>query len=328
MHSTWKELALAAFLGLILPGILVNTVLIMERGEDDAEETEPTETRESVSVHPENPMTICLRQGEDLVEMDMDTYLTGVILAELPTSFEQEAKKAQAVAARTFAWKAAVTGGKHQDGSVCASASCCQAYISPREYIDRGGSEEAVTLAGQAATETSGYVLTYEGQLIEATYFSCSGGSTEDAVAVWGSDFPYLRAVASPGEENAAHYTDTVYFTAQELKDALGIAPAGTPQEWFGMVTYTAGGGVNTMRIGGRDYSGTELRTLLGLRSTAFQVSADEKGATITTRGFGHRVGMSQYGAEAMAVAGKTYAEILAYYYGGTTLEYQEPDAN
>lgn len=323
MNTTWKELLLAAFLGLVLPWILVNTVLSMERSPTAASEPAQIWETERQTV-PHSAMTMTLRQEKGSTEMDMDTYLTGVLLAELPASFEMEAKKAQAVAARTFAWKAAVTGGKHGDGSVCGNASCCQAYISPEAYTARGGSEEAVEQARLAASGTSGYVLTYKGELIEATYFSCSGGSTEDAVAVWGADFPYLRAVESPGEENATHFTDTVYFTVEELNQALGVTLNGTPDTWFGFATYTAGGGVNTLRIGGKDYKGTELRTRLGLRSTAFTVTPDANGVTISTRGFGHRVGMSQYGAEAMAVSGKDYRQILAYYYAGTELEFLE----
>ena len=169
--------------------------------------------------------------------------------------------------------------------------------------------------------DTSGYVLTYQGELIEATYFSCSGGSTEDAVAVWGTDVPYLRATDSPGEENAAHYTDTVTFTPAEFANALSLELTGNPAGWLGKVTYTAGGGVDTMEIGGISFKGTALRKILNLRSTAFTMSAGENGITVTTKGYGHRVGMSQYGADAMAVAGSSFAEILAHYYRGTTLE-------
>ena len=168
--------------------------------------------------------------------------------------------------------------------------------------------------------ETENLVLSYQGELIEATYFSCSGGSTEDAVAVWGTDVPYLQAVASPGEENAAHYSDTVTFKAEEFASLLGLDLTGAPKSWIGPVSYTEGGGVDTMEIGGVRFKGTTLRSALGLRSTAFSVSCTNDAVTITTRGFGHRVGMSQYGADAMAVNGSTFEEILSYYYQGTEL--------
>ena len=318
MKQIWKDILWAALMGLFLPGVVLNlSEMLLDGGistdkDEISFETGPVEEMEDDNI------TMLLRTADGTVlEMDMDTYLTGVVLAEMPASFAQEAKKAQAVVARTFALKAAVTGGKHGDGSVCTESVCCQAYISPEAYSGPG---EAVEQAEMAAAETTGLVLMYENGLIEATYFSCSGGSTEDAVAVWGTDFPYLRATDSPGEEDAVHYTDTVHFTEKEFQKALGVTLAGSPDSWFGFTTYTAGGGVNTMRIGGRDYRGTELRKLLGLKSTAFTVAADGDGITVTTRGYGHRVGMSQYGADAMAEGGSGYEQILSYYYQGTSL--------
>ena len=169
--------------------------------------------------------------------------------------------------------------------------------------------------------DTAGLVLTYNGSLIDATYFSCSGGRTEDAAAVWGADVPYLQAVDSPGEEGAAAYESEVYFTKSEFARLLGRELAGSPTQWLGKVSYTDGGGVATMVIGGVTYTGKELRSLLGLKSTAFTMTADASGITVVTKGNGHRVGMSQYGAEAMAVLGSSYEEILAHYYQGTVID-------
>ena len=174
-------------------------------------------------------------------------------------------------------------------------------------------------------------MLTYQGELIDATYFSCSGGSTEDAQAVWGADFPYLKAVASPGEEEAEYYRDTVIIPRERAEMLLGLELPENPAQWLGIVKRTPGSGIATMEIGGRIFKGTELRTLLGLRSTAMTVKADDRGLVIETRGWGHRVGMSQYGADAMAAAGSTYEEILSHYYTGTELiqyqGYEDPAA-
>ena len=183
-----------------------------------------------------------------------------------------------------------------------------------------GGTEEAVEKIWRAVSETAGQVLAYEGELIEATYYSCSGGRTEDAVAVWEKEVPYLQAVDSPGEEQATHFTDTVTYTQEEFANALGLPLAGPAATWFGEVTYTDGGGVASMVIGTEQFTGVELRKALGLRSTAFRMTAAADHIIITTKGFGHRVGMSQYGADAMAVAGNDYTEILAHYYPGTLL--------
>jgi stage II sporulation protein D len=318
MQSIWREIVMSVIMGFILPGILLNW---------NAERDEQPEHGDVVATEPriqENKvhLTMKLRRSDGTVEeMDMDTYLVGVVLAEMPSTFAMEAKKAQSVAARTFARKACLTGGKHGDGSVCEESTCCQAWITAEAYLRMGGSEKALAQARAAVDATSGYVLTYNGSLIEATYFSCSGGSTEDAVAVWGTEFPYLVSVDSPGEEYAVHHTDTVQFAKQELEDRLGVQLGNEPEGWFQSASYTQGGGIRSIVVGGKTYSGTEVRSLLGLRSTAFSVEAAGEGIAITTRGFGHRVGMSQYGADAMAASGCGYQEILAHYYPGTTLE-------
>jgi len=309
----------ALFMGLVLPGVLLNFAVMLLSAPPQA--PLPAQTAPPPATAPRVALSMRFRNADaDVREMDMDTYLTGVVLAEMPVSFETEALKAQAIVARTYARRAYETGGKHGDGSVCGESTCCQAYLSENDYLSKGGTLEGVSKVRAAVEATSGYVLTYEGSLIEATYFSCSGGSTEDAVAVWGTDYPYLRAVPSPGEENAVHDTDTVTFTPEQFQAALGCNLSGDPETWFGAVTYTNGAGVSTMVIGGVTYTGPKLRAMLGLRSTAFSIATGADGITITTRGFGHRVGMSQYGADAMAVTGSTCAEILAHYYQGTTL--------
>ena len=192
--------------------------------------------------------------------------------------------------------------------------------MAVEDYLMKGGKERDVQRIRDIVAATEGQVLTYEGKLIEATYFSCSGGATEDAVAVWGTDVPYLQSVESPGEEQAAHYTDTVSFSPTDFASRLGISLTGEPSKWFSERTYTEGGGVATMKIGTETFSGTQLRKILGLRSTAFEIETDDDVIVITTHGYGHRVGMSQYGADAMAAVGSTYPDILTHYYQGTEL--------
>ena len=324
MKAFWKEFCLAGALGLVMPGLLLGAAVAFYRepaaapDEIQPDGTVPIPVAASGSYHPQIPI---LGEEGAVHNMELDDYLTGVVLAEMPASFEPEALKAQAVVARTYTVRAYRGKYRHDGAAVCTDSTCCQGYLSETDYLSRGGSEAGIDKIRQAVLDTSGYVLTYQGELIEATYFSCSGGSTEDAVAVWGTDVPYLRATDSPGEENAAHYTDTVTFTPAEFAHALSLELTGNPAGWLGKVTYTAGGGVDTMEIGGISFKGTALRKILNLRSTAFTMSAGENGITVTTQGYGHRVGMSQYGADAMAVAGSSFAEILAHYYRGTTLE-------
>ena len=273
---------------------------------------------------PAEPETQIPVYAEGVRLMGLEAYVTGVLLGEMPASFGFEAKKAQAVVARTYALRTIGRGNKHGVPSVCTDSACCQGYRSPEEYLHAGGSPEAVAEAERAVRETAGLVLTYNGDLAEATYFSCSGGMTEDAVAVWGTEIPYLQAVESPGEEHATHYTDTLVFSPEQFASALGVRLKGSPTAWFQGVRYTQGGGVEAMEIGGVTYTGTELRRLLGLRSTAFTVKADENQIRITTKGFGHRVGMSQYGADAMAAGGSNFRDILTHYYPGTAIDKAE----
>lgn len=319
MRTVWKDICTAVLLGAVLPGIMVNISALLLNA--SARETPVAEV--TIPVQEERKtIPIILRDTEGgAQQMDMEEYLTGVLLGEMPAEFALEALKAQAVAARTYTAKAMDTGGKHGDGSLCTDPTCCQAYLSPEAYLTAGGTEANLEKICTAVSDTANMVLTYEGTLIEATYFSCSGGKTEDAVAVWGTDYPYLLAVDSPGEEEAAHYRDTLQFTPEVFQAKLGRELSGSPVSWFRHTSYTAGGGVETMEIGGESYSGIALRSLLGLPSTSFSVIVEEDTIYISTRGYGHRVGMSQYGADAMAEAGSLYPEILAHYYPGTSLE-------
>lgn len=316
-----KTILLSFLLGVVLPW---SCYLIADRLQcTDVTETKPTEVELAlVETRPtEETAASCIIpviQANGIIEeMELETYLVGAVLGEMPASFELEALKAQAIAARTFALRRFSGYQKHEGGAVCCDAACCQAYCDPGEYASAEGLEKVF----EAVHATENTVLTYQGELIEATYFSCSGGKTEEAVAVWGTDVPYLQSVDSPGEERSDHYVDTVTFSRESFQNCLGISLSGSPESWLGAVTYTAGGGVDTMEIGGTSFQGTKLRQLLGLRSTAFVMTAVGETVTVTTKGFGHRVGMSQYGADAMAVSGATYQQILNHYYPGTSLE-------
>ena len=319
MKSLWREILMAILMGMILPGILLNYGVEIGRAKVNTVTVFTAE--ETQQQTQQNGMQICVRMEDgSLQEMNMDHYVTCVVLGEMPADFHEEALKAQGIVARTYALKASVTGGKHGDGSVCTEPSCCQAYMTEETYRLRGGSEDAAARIRSAVQDTSGYVLTYEGSLIEATYFSCSGGYTEDAVAVWGTEFPYLRATESPGEEGASYYTDSVIYTEKEFLSKLGLNWEGKIEDALGKAEYTAGGGVDRIWIGNQEFRGTELRALLGLRSTNFTLQIQNGTVIVHTKGYGHRVGMSQYGANAMAEAGSNFSEILAHYYHGTEL--------
>ena len=270
---------------------------------------------------------VALKTEGGVVTVNEDAYLTAVVLSEMPASFEPEALSAQAVAARTFLARQRLAG-KHTDCDVCADSACCQAWSSEDALAEKYGVElpQYWDKASTAVAETAGEILTYDGAPIEAVYFSCSGGSTEAAVAVWGTDVPYLQAVESPGEQDALRYESEAVFSEDELRAILKKAASdvlldGPADRWFGEPVLTEGGGVASITIGGVEFTGTQLRSLLGLNSTRFTITCGDGEVVFHVRGFGHRVGMSQYGANAMAKLGFDYRAILQYYYRGAKIE-------
>ncbi len=286
-------------------------------------EPEPTVPPVTEATQPPEPqrVQIPVMMNGKVKEMDLEEYLLGVMLAEVPASFHTETLKAQAVASRTYTLRCTSGSGNHKQGYICTSSGCCQAYISPESYIISGGKWKNVDKMQKILEETAGQVITYEGALILSTYFSCSGGSTESAIAVFGVDYPYLQSVSSPGEESAYVFRHTRSFSAEQIEEKLDKDLPGSPDTWFGPVTYTLGGGVDTITIGDTVYRGSKIQSLFRLRSTAFSIQVEGETILIHTLGFGHRVGMSQYGAEAMAQEGCTFDEILMHYYTGTAIE-------
>lgn len=322
-----KQIVQSLVLGMVIPGLMFSaaadlkvTTVAVEEEKPDPVQTEPTQ------ISPEVVSTTIpvLKSNGEVVEMDLEDYICRVVLGEMPASFEVEALKAQAVAARTYTLRS-VGGSKHPEGSVCTGYQCCQAYCEPEGYIRGGGTLANVEKVFDAVRQTAGEVLYYNDKLIMATYFSSAGGTTEDAKAVWGTAFPYLTVVDSPEGDDRFNGA-TVTFTAQEFQTAMGVTLKGKPTSWFGAVTYTVGGGVDQIKIGGKAYSGTDVRSKLSLRSTDFTVTTTDTSVTFTTNGNGHRVGMSQYGADAMAATGSDYRQILYHYYSGTELGQYLPD--
>lgn len=328
MDKVWRQVLVAATVGALLPRLVLSAGIWLTRSKNP-EQTEaapnPTKVSSSATEPYECipvPVYIPVLTGKaDVTVMELERYVVGVVLAEMPASFDLEALKAQAVVARTYALRRITQGDRHPDGAVCADSTCCQAYISEERYLESRGTERDIVKIRQAVNDTAGLVLMYDDTVAEATYFSCSGGRTEDALEVWGANFPYLQAVDSPGEESAENYRASVFFAEDAFQEALEVNLSGNPRTWLGRTTYTAGGGVKTMVIGGKSFSGTQLRQRLELNSTCFTMTAENGGILVTTQGKGHRVGMSQYGADAMAAGGSDYLQILGYYYPGTGID-------
>lgn len=310
-----RNALLIIMLVFVLPQILVQVLLRFMQPQFADDNSVPLDILEDIDA--DLRRTIRVKDQDAIMLIDLDEYITGVVLGEMPADFESEALKAQAVAARTFTLYNVLHNEKHQNANVCADSTCCQAFVSPEMYL---GSAEDLYKVTKAVTDTSGEVITYLGELIDAVYFSSSGGKTEAALAVWGADVPYLQSVSSPGEEMLKNSEETVSITHAEFLKKLGMSEDILIRNEIIEVDYSDGGGVHTVTIGGKLYSGVEMRKLLNLRSTMFDIEIDDQNVIITTNGYGHRVGMSQYGAEAMAINGSDYKEIIKHYYLGTEI--------
>jgi len=286
---------------------------------------EPTEPGEDELT----TLRVAMEDGS-VVEMTMADYLWSVVAAEMPAAFEPEALKAQAITARTYAvWKMAAGDADHPDADVCTDITCCQAYITPEQAAANWENTAAVyrQKIASAVRSTNGQVITYEGEPIQAVFFSSAAGRTEDAVAVWGTEVPYLVGVDSPEGEGVPNYQTEVTLTAAEVKKLVlarypGADLSGPAKNWFKNRTLTASGRVDTVDVGGITMKGTEVRALFGLRSACFTVETESEKNTVTfhVTGYGHGVGMSQYGANALAKEGKTCEEILKWYYTGVKI--------
>lgn len=265
--------------------------------------------------------------------MAMDDYLWRVVAAEMPAAFEPEALKAQAVAARTYTCaKMERTTSAHPEADVCTNVACCQACRTPEEAAASWGANARMYTdkIAAAVTDTDGLAVLYGGKPIQAVFFSSADGRTVDAVEVWGNAVPYLTGVDSPEGEEVPNYHSTVTLTAEACKAKLlakypGADLSGDPSGWFSNTVSNSAGGVESMKVGGVTVSGQALRTLFALRSTSFTVSAGAEGVTFAVTGYGHGVGMSQYGANALAREGKRCEEILKWYYTGVEVARYAP---
>lgn len=255
--------------------------------------------------------------------MPLEDYLIGVVSAEMPAAFETEALKAQAVAARTYTFYKAASSDHEAD--VCTDPSHCQAYYTPEKMQENWGDgyKQYYTKIQSAVHSTHGEILTYNDEPIMAVFHSMGGGKTENAHDVWGQSVPYLVSVESPGEDSAVNYHSTLSVPFNEFKSIINSAfPNATINSFLDISepVLTEGGHVKSIIIGSVTVPGTTLRTLFNLRSTKFTLSFDSDNVIFSVTGYGHGVGMSQYGANAMAKEGKGYREILSHYYKGATI--------
>ena len=258
-------------------------------------------------------------------ELELDTYLYGVVSAEMPASFEEEALKAQAVVARTYTlYKIVNNDGKHGEADICDDSTCCQAWISKENRFARweeNEQEENWKKIVNAVNSTQGKIITYQGKPINAFFHSNSGGKTEAPIEVWGgSGYPYLQSVSTAGEDAYSQYSSEAEFTEEEFVEKIKEVHSNFEINWkedncIEVTEYTEGNRVKTIKIGNLELSGVEVRTIFGLRSANFKVTREGGKVKFEVTGYGHGVGMSQTGADSLAKEGKNYEDIIHHFY-------------
>ena len=324
----------------IAAGVLLLMLLFLPpwlRAKETGPETDAAPTPlQTEQAAPENGSgsdaahTLRLWDGSAVQTLTAAEYLRSVVRGEMPATFEEEALKAQAAAERTYLYYRMTAAPKdsHPDADVCTDPGCCTAWLSEADARAKWGGkfDQYEAKVQQAVADTDGQVVLYDGAPIMAVFHSSSAGSTAASGDVWAAELPYLVSVKSPEtEEGIPNYHSVNTFTAQEFRTIFCKAHAdaqlsGDCGGWVKDILLTDTGRVASATVGGVSVTGKELRTLFGLRSTAFTVEAAGDAVTFRVTGYGHGVGMSQYGANELAKEGKTWQEILQWYYTGVTI--------
>lgn len=259
-------------------------------------------------------------------DLPLEEYVKGVVAAEVPAEFEEEALKAQAIAARTFYISKREEHCTEAHGADICNTTHCQVYISKEEAMKRWGSskaEEYWNKISKAVEDTKGEVIVYNGEIIKyPQFFSVSAGRTENSIDVFSNDVPYLKSIDSPGEEIAKKFETVIEVNKKEFIQKINKAcPSANLNDNnlnnINILSRTEGGGVKKLCIGNTNITGVEFRKILGINSTNFTIEIGKTTVKISCKGYGHRVGMSQWGANVMAKNGKSYNAILKHYYTG-----------
>ncbi len=283
---------------------------------EDNINTQPIE--EEVIEEPEevdDNTYITIQRSNGLMEtIELEEYITGVVSSEMPALFHSEALKAQAIIARTYALKAM------SKGKLLTDSNSTQNYkdVNQLRSIWGGNFNTYYNKVKDAVSSTKGMYLTYNGSYIEAVYHSTSNGKTENSIYGWGNYYPYLVSVDSQYDNLNPSFLVSTTLSYDKLSSLLDMEINIDTE--FSIVDKTDGDRVKTIMVGDKTYTGTNFRNILGLRSADFDIEKKEDGITFTTRGYGHGVGMSQYGANGMAKNGYSYSQILSHYYPGTLI--------
>ena len=301
--------------------------VIAEINQNEQKEVNIQEEQVGYDYKQYNTIKLYHSKTSEIQEITLDEYLYGVVSAEMPASFEMEALKAQAVVARTYTiYKIQNNSNKHEGADICDDSTCCQAWISKEDRFNRW--EETSRQSNwdkivAAVDSTKGKIITYEGKPINAFFHSNSGGQTETTINVWGGDgYPYLQSVATAGEDAYSQYASEVTLSKQSFIDKIRESHSDfsidfNEENCIQILEYTEGARVKTIKIGNLNFSGVEVRSMLGLKSANFSVNIEGDNIKFSVIGYGHGVGMSQTGADSMAKQGSNYEEIIKHFYTG-----------
>ena len=312
--------------------MIVLPMLIVGGGNTVIEEVKPKGKEENNDIK----IKVYIKDEDKVEEMSLENYVKGVVAAKMPVNFKMEALKAQAVAARTYAFGRLVNlysakEDTHKGAHVCTDSKHCQAWMDKAERIKKWNSVSAERnweKIERAVEETEDIIIFYDNKPINPLFHANGGGKTENCEDVWeGVEVPYLRSVKSDGDEEDPEFRVVTAFKEEDVIESLKTEyPDILLNEEdlisnFNVLELSEGGRVKKIKVGNIELKGTDLRNILSLRSTNFKIEkGKEDKLNITTIGAGHGVGMSQYGANYLAKNGGTFEEILKYYYKGVTL--------
>jgi stage II sporulation protein D len=302
-------------------------VTVIHRDQTGEQNPESVEVLPPGEIDSAEKVRVLTKSG--VATMTMSRYLQGVVRAEMPASFEQEALCAQAVAARTYTLYKISSGGNHgTQADVCTDPTCCQAYLDQKSAASNWGAraQQYEAKIENAVAATDGQTILYNKTPILAVFHSSSAGRTKSAGEVWSNNLPYLQSVESPEKGDAIpnYYSRVEFSKAKFCEKFRSVHPkadfSGSAKSWIQDLTVTEGTNVNTVVIGGIKVRGAEVRTIFSLRSASFETGVEDGKIVFYVTGYGHGVGMSQYGANEMAREGKTWREIIQHYYTGVSI--------
>ncbi len=335
----FKPVVLLAAL-LFIVTLMIPTFVVLPFGEErvsgklgeDVQEAAPEKNEAEVtptSTAPSIDVAVYRTAKQDVESIPLEEYVAGVVASEMPADFEKEALKAQALTARTYIVKQLMSNQSVElpkDANV-ADTEFFQVYKSPDELKQIWGPSNfdwKMEKIKEAVRETQGQILTYDGTPIDATFFSTSNGYTESSEAVWPNSLPYLKSVESPWDKQSPKYNGQKIISVKDFEAKLGVKLPNN--KTIGeVIERTEGKRVAKVNINGKEVTGKDIRDKLGLMSTDFTWERRGDNIVINTKGYGHGVGMSQYGANGMAKEGKKYVDIVQYYYQGVQIADSEP---